>query len=94
LIKMSAVWAAGMVGLLLLCLGALVGSSLTVQALNRQHCRLATERRKLYEWRRELQEASLALTRCAWCADSTALFAGDYEDGRYSETRRPDPHRT
>ncbi len=83
-ITMTAVWVAGIVGLLLLCLGTLVGSSWTVQALDRQYRRLAIEQRELNESRRTLQETSLPLTRCVWCAkliDSSGEDYDDYEDG-------------
>ncbi|MCA1708041.1 MAG: hypothetical protein LC808_34110 [Actinobacteria bacterium] len=80
-IEMTAVWNAGIIGLLLLCIGALVGSACTVQGLNRQYRRLATERRELNEQRRTLQKISLPLARCAWCANLIVSSRGDYEDG-------------
>ncbi len=56
---MTGVWIVGIV-LLLLCLGALVGTSWTIHALDRRYRGLATERRELNEWRRALQEVSSA----------------------------------
>ncbi|MGH3752808.1 MAG: hypothetical protein ACRDRP_08960 [Pseudonocardiaceae bacterium] len=67
--------------LLLLCLGTLVGSSWTVQALDQQYRRLAIEQRKLNERRRALEETSLPLPRCAWCANLITSSDEDYEDG-------------
>ena len=78
-ITMTAVWVAGIVGLLL-CLGALVGTSCTVRALDRQYRRLAIERQELNEWRRTSQETSLPLARCLWCAHLIASSDEDYED--------------
>jgi hypothetical protein len=80
-IKMTTIWIAGIVGLLLLCLGALVGSSWTVQSLDQQYRRLAIERRKLNERRHTLQETSLPPADCVWCVNLIALSARDYEDG-------------
>ncbi|MGH3773950.1 MAG: hypothetical protein ACRDRW_21585 [Pseudonocardiaceae bacterium] len=71
---MTAGWVAGLGGLLLLCLGALVGNSWTDQALSRRYQRLALERRELTEWRRTLRETSL---RCARCGNLMALSADD-----------------
>ncbi len=76
-ITMTTVWIAGIV----LCLGALVGSSWTVQAMDRQYRRLAIERRELNERRRTLRETSLPLARCVWCANLIASSGEDYEDG-------------
>jgi hypothetical protein len=80
-IKMTTIWIAGIVGLLLLCFGALLGSSWTVQSLDQQYRRLAIERRELNEWRHELQETNLSLAGCVWCANLIALSARGYEDG-------------
>jgi len=89
-ITMTAVWGAGLGGLLLLCLGALVGNSWTDQALGRRYQRLAIERRELNEWRRALQEAS---PRCVWCGNPMALSTeGRPEAGdRVSATACGDP---
>ncbi|MGH3867310.1 MAG: hypothetical protein ACRDQ4_14430 [Pseudonocardiaceae bacterium] len=70
---MTAVGIASLGGMLLLCLGTLVGTSWTDQVLGARYRRLAIERRELNEWRHALQEASL---HCVWCGDSMAL-AGD-----------------
>jgi hypothetical protein len=80
-ITMTTIWIAGIVGLLLLCIGALVGSAWTVQELDHQYRRLAIERRELNEWRHTHQEACLPLAGCVWCANLIALSARDYEDG-------------
>lgn len=80
-IKMTTIWIAGIAGLLLLCLGALVGSSWTVQSLDQQYRRLAIERRDLNERRHTFQETSLP-PRCVWCANLIALSARDYKDGK------------
>ena len=80
-ITMTAIWVTCIVGLLLLCLGALVGSAWTVQALNRQYRRLAIERRELNKQHRALQEISLPLARCVWCAGLIVSSLDDYEDG-------------
>jgi hypothetical protein len=70
---MTAIWIAGLGGMLLLCLGALVGTSWTDQAFGHRYQRLALERRELNERRRALQETC---PHCAWCGTSTTL-AGD-----------------
>jgi hypothetical protein len=64
---MTAAWVASLGGLLLLCLGTLVGTSWTEQALDRRYRRLATEQRELSESRRALHEIS---QRCARCGKS------------------------
>lgn len=86
---MTAVWIAGLGGMLLLCLGMLVGASWTDQVLSERYRRLAIERRELNEWRHALQEASL---HHVWCGDSTAL-AGDSSGvgGRVSAVTCGDP---
>lgn len=61
---MSTVWIAGLVVLLMLCFGMLLGTSWTVQALDRQSRRLALERQELNAERLAAQEASQC---CAWC---------------------------
>lgn len=63
-ITMTAVWVVALGGVLLLCLGTLVGTSWTDQALARRYRRLAIERRELNEWRRTLQETHLRCVRC------------------------------
>ncbi|MGH3974580.1 MAG: hypothetical protein ACRDS9_14810 [Pseudonocardiaceae bacterium] len=60
--KMTAIEAVILIGLLMLCLGLLLGNLLTVQALDRQYRRLAIERRELNEWHRRLREISLRCT--------------------------------
>jgi hypothetical protein len=67
---MTAFWAAGLGGMLLLCLGTLVGTSWIDQVLRHRYQRLALERRELNEWSHALEEASL---HCVWCGDSMAL---------------------
>lgn len=78
---MTAVWIAGIFGLL--CLGAMVGSSWTVQGLDRQYRRLAVQRKELNKSRRTLQETTLPLARCVWCDNLVAHPAEDYEDGAH-----------
>lgn len=77
---MTAVSVAGIVGLLLLCFGALVGTSCTVRALDRQYRRLAIERQELNEWRRTLRETGPPPARCVWCANLIDSSGEDYED--------------
>jgi hypothetical protein len=55
-ITMSTVWIASLGVLLLLCLGMLLGSAWTVQAMNRQSRRVATEWRELHAARLTMQE--------------------------------------
>jgi hypothetical protein len=74
MIKMTAIWIAGLCGLLSLCLGALMGTSWADQALDQRYRRLAIERRELDEWRHTLQNTSL---RCALCGNPTILSTGD-----------------
>lgn len=62
---MNTVWIAGLFGLLMLCLGLLLGSSWTVQALDRQ---LASQRRKLNARHLEMQETGLC---CSWGGNLT-----------------------
>jgi hypothetical protein len=81
-ITMTTTWIAVIVGLVLLCLGVLVGSAWTVQALDRQYRRLAIERQELNEWRHTFPKSSLPLARCVWCANLIVSSARDYEDGR------------
>lgn len=66
-ITMSTVWIAGLVGLLMLCLGLLLGSSWTVQALDRRCRQLASERRELNATRLAMQEETRL--RCSWCGN-------------------------
>jgi hypothetical protein len=80
---MTTVWVAGILGLFMLCLGTLVGSSWTVQGLDRQYRRLAVQRKELNKSRRTLQENTLPLARCVWCDNLIAPSAGDYEDGAH-----------
>ncbi len=91
-ITMSALWIAGIGGLLMLCIGLLLGSSWTVQALDRRCRRLARERREFNAWRRAVQEADL---RCSWCGELIAL-AGTDSSSVGSEVSTPrqdgDPH--
>lgn len=86
---MTAVWVAGLGGVLLLCLGALVGTSWTNQALSERYRHLAIERRELNEWRHALQEAN---RHCVWCGDSIAP-TGDFSrvGGRVSAVTCGDP---
>jgi hypothetical protein len=63
-ITMSTVWTVGLGGLLMLCFGILVGSTWTVQILNRQHRRLAIERRELKATRLAMQDTILRCFRC------------------------------
>jgi hypothetical protein len=72
---MSAVLIACLGGLLLLCLGALVGTSWTDQALCARYERVARERRELNEWRLALQEAD---QHYVWRGDQTAFTARDH----------------
>jgi len=51
---------AGILMLLSLGVGLLVGTSWNIHALDLRYRSLATERRELNDWRRALQEASLA----------------------------------
>ena len=67
-ITMTAFWIFGIVGLLVLCLGVLVGSSWTVQALNQQYRRLTIQRQELNERCRTLQRTSPPLAHCVRCA--------------------------
>ncbi|MDQ3154107.1 MAG: hypothetical protein M3R63_21110 [Actinomycetota bacterium] len=57
---MTAFWIAGILILLSFVAGLLVGTSWSIHALDRRYRDLARERRQLNEWRRALQEASLA----------------------------------
>jgi hypothetical protein len=63
-ITMSTVWIVGLGGLLMLCFGMLIGSTWTVQILNRQFRRLAIERRELNATRLALQDTTLRCRRC------------------------------
>jgi hypothetical protein len=63
-ITMSTVWIVGLGGLLMLCFGMLVGSTWTVQILNRQFRRLAIERRELNTTRLAMQDTTLRCSRC------------------------------
>jgi hypothetical protein len=63
-IMMTSIWGVGLIGLLLLFFGVLVGSTWTIQAVNRQYRRLAIERRELNEWRLELQQTNVRCARC------------------------------
>jgi hypothetical protein len=63
-ITMSTVWIAGLGGILMLCFGMLLGSTWTVQILNRQCRRLAIERRELNATRLAMQDTSLHCCRC------------------------------
>jgi hypothetical protein len=81
-ITMTAVWVAGLGGLLLLFLGTLVGTSWTDQALDRRYQRLAIARRELNEWRHTLHETSRhgaiqhgAIQHCVWCGNPLTLPA-------------------
>jgi cell division protein FtsL len=74
-ITMTAVWVAVLSGVLLLCLGVLVGASWTDQALGQRHRRLANERRELNEWHRMLEETSQG---CIRCGNRIARAAGDH----------------
>jgi hypothetical protein len=87
---MTAVWVAGLSGVLLLCLGVLMGTSWTDQALSQRYRRLAIERRELNEWHRTLQETS---QRCVRCGNPVALPAGDRSrvGGRVSAVTYGDP---
>jgi hypothetical protein len=71
---MTIVWVAVFIGLPLLCLGALVGTSWTDQALCARYNRLAAERRELNEWRLALQEAD---RHRVWYGNQTAFTARD-----------------
>ena len=71
---MTTVWVAVLSGVLLLCLGVLVGASWTDQALSQRRRRLAIEQRELNEWHRLLRETS---QHCLRCGNPTALPAGD-----------------
>ncbi|HEY6424116.1 MAG TPA: hypothetical protein VIY28_12890 [Pseudonocardiaceae bacterium] len=85
---MTTVWVAVILGLLLLCLGALMGSSCTVGVLDQQYRRLAVERQELNERRRTLREARLRLVRCPRCAKLIASSDEDYEDVEDAVNRR------
>jgi hypothetical protein len=74
-ITMSAVLIACFGGLLLLCLGTLVGASWTDQVLCARYERVARERRELEEWRLALQEAD---RHYVWRGDQTSLTAQDH----------------
>jgi hypothetical protein len=63
-ITMTTVWAAGLGGFLMLCVGVLLGSTWTVQILKRQHERLAAEWRRLNATRLALQQTSRRCSRC------------------------------
>ncbi|MGB6161429.1 MAG: hypothetical protein WCF33_15115 [Pseudonocardiaceae bacterium] len=86
---MTAVWVASLGGMLLLCLGMLVGTSWADQMLGERYRHLAIERRELNEWRHALQEAN---RHCVWCGDSIAP-TGDFSrvGGRVSAVTRGDP---
>jgi hypothetical protein len=71
---MTAVWVAALSGVLLLCLGVLVGTSWADQALGQRYQRLANERRELNEWHRMLEETSEG---CVQCGNPVVLPAGD-----------------
>ncbi len=87
---MTAVWVAVLSGVLLLCLGVLVGTSWADQALGQRYQRLANERRELNEWHRLLQETSQG---CVQCGNPVALPAGDRSrvGGRVSAMTYGDP---
>jgi len=69
--------------LLMLCFGALIGSTWTVQVLDRQYRRLAVRQKELNKSRRTLQETTLPLAlRLVRQPDSP--FLGDYEDGTHA----------
>jgi hypothetical protein len=72
---MTVIWVASLGGLLLLCLGALVGTSWADQALNQRYQRLAIKQRELNEWRDVLQETN---PHCAWCGYPMVLPAADH----------------
>lgn len=61
---MTAIWTASLGGLLLLFIGALMGTSWTDQALRQQYQRLLIELRELQEWNHTLQDASLQCVLC------------------------------
>lgn len=71
---MTAVWVASLGGLLLLCLGMLVGASWADQVLDRRYRRLAIARRELNEWRDTLRETN---QHCVWCGNPITFTAGD-----------------
>lgn len=71
---MSTVWIVGLGGLLMLCLGVLLGSAWTVQAMNRQSRRIATEWRELNATRLAMQEQTRL--RCSWCGSLLVSTGG------------------
>jgi hypothetical protein len=73
----TSIWGIGLIGLLLLFLGILLGSTWTVQAVGQQHRRLAIQRRELNQWRLALQQTSV---RCAQCGKLIVSSVGDYQD--------------
>lgn len=58
--SMTAVGSIMLVGLLMLCVGVLLGATWTVQALDRRSRHLAIERQKLNELRLALKEWNLS----------------------------------
>lgn len=70
-ITMSTVWMVGLGALLLLCLGILLGSAWTVQAMNQQNRRIATEWRELNAARLAMQDETRL--RCSWCGKPVHL---------------------
>jgi hypothetical protein len=84
-IMTTSIWITGLIGLLLLFLGVLLGTTWTSQAVNRQFRRLAAERRALNAWRLELQQTSV---RCVQCGYLIVSFVGDSpedEENQYGD---------
>jgi hypothetical protein len=75
---MTVIWIVSLVGLLSLCLGVLLGSTWTLQAVGQQQRRLAVEQRELNQQRLALQQASV---RCIQCGNLIVSFVGDVPEG-------------
>lgn len=67
---MTTVWMIGLGWLLMLCFGVLLGSTWTVQVVNRQYRRLAIERKRLNATRLAMQATSPG---CTWCGKADRL---------------------
>jgi hypothetical protein len=83
-ITMTTIWIVGLGGLLVLCFGLLLGSTWTIQALDRQYRRLAIEWRELNAARVSIQEDSM---RCPWCG-MPDLLSTDQKFMRYQQGQR------
>jgi hypothetical protein len=87
-ITMSTVGLVGLCGLLLLCLGMLLGSTWTVQAMNRQSRRVATEWRELHAARLTMQKETRLC--CSWCGNLIVSTARN-SSGLGSKVSAPPP---